>query len=115
MTPRPRTVPDEDILAATGRIIGRLGPSRFTLADVAREVGLSPATLVQRFGSKRGLMLALAGSAVEFVDACFATLRAAHPDSPLEALLAGATDMARHVASPEEMANHLAFLQLDLS
>ena len=115
MTPRPRTVPDEVILEAAGRIIGQLGPSRFTLADVAGEVGLSPATLVQRFGSKRGLMLALAQSAVDFVDACFDMIRGAHPDSPLDALLASASHMAQYVRSPEEMANHLAFLQLDLS
>jgi AcrR family transcriptional regulator len=85
-----------------------------TLADVAREAGLSAATLVQRFGSKRGLLLALARSAVESVDACFAAVRAAHP-APLEALIAGATEMTRHVHSPEEMANHLSFLQIDLS
>ena len=47
MTPRPRTIPDEAILEATGRVIGQLGPARFTLADVATEVGLSPATLVE--------------------------------------------------------------------
>ncbi len=85
MTPRPRTVADADILEATGRVIGQAGPSRFTLADVAAEVGLSPATLVQRFGSKRGLLLAVAESAVHFVDACFADIRAANP-SPIEAL-----------------------------
>ena len=114
MTPRPRTISDEDILEATGRIIGELGPSRFTLADVGAEVGLSPATLVQRFGSKRGLLLALAGSAVAGVDACFAAVRA-QTTSPLAALVAAATHMARMVESPETLANHLAFLQIDLS
>jgi AcrR family transcriptional regulator len=114
MTPRPRTVSDEVILEATARVIGELGPSRFTLADVAEQVGLSPATLVQRFGTKRGLMLALARSAVEFVEPCFAAIRDAH-ESPLEALLAAATEMARHVESPETLANNLAFLQIDLS
>jgi AcrR family transcriptional regulator len=114
MAPRPRTIDDAGILEAAGRAISRLGPSRLTLADVAGEAGLSAATLVQRFGSKRGLLLALARSAVESVDACFAAVRAAHP-SPLEALVAGATEMTRHVHSPEEMANHLSFLQIDLS
>jgi AcrR family transcriptional regulator len=114
MAPRPRTVSDEDILGATVRIISRVGPARFTLADIAREVGLSPATLVQRFGSKRRLLLALAEQAVAGVDACFATVRAAHPRA-LAALIAAATEMTRHVRSPEEMANHLAFLQIDLS
>jgi AcrR family transcriptional regulator len=114
MSPRPRTKDDAAILEAAARIISRLGPAKFTLADVASEIGLSAATLVQRFGSKRGLMLALAESARDSVDACFAAVRAAHR-SPLEALLAGATEMTKYVQSPEEMSNHLAFLQTDLS
>src|ERR687892_59076 len=114
MSPRPRTKDDATILDAAGRIISRMGPAKFTLADIAREVGLSAATLVQRFGSKRGLMLALAGSARDSVEACFAAVRAANP-SPLNALLAAATEMTKCVESPDEMANHLAFLQTDLS
>ncbi len=114
MSPRPRTQDDAAILEAAGRIIARVGPAKFTLADVAREAGLSAATLVQRFGSKRGLMLALARAARDSVDTCFAAVRAAHP-SPLEALVAAATEMTKYVTSPEEMSNHLAFLQTDLS
>lgn len=114
MCPRPRTKHDADILEAAGRIVVRLGPAKFTLADVAREVGLSAATLVQRFGSKRGLLLALAESARDSVDACFDLVRSAHR-SPLEALIAAATEMTKYVQSPEEMANHLSFLQTDLS
>ena len=41
MSPRPRTVSDEEILAATARMIGRVGPLRLTLGHVAREVGLA--------------------------------------------------------------------------
>jgi AcrR family transcriptional regulator len=114
MSPRPRTVPDEQILGAAHRAMSRLGPAKLTLAAVATEAGLSAATLVQRFGSKRGLMLALWAGAVDGIDACFAMLRPAHP-SPLAAVLAAATEMSRHTKSPEEMANHLAFLQIDLS
>jgi len=114
MSPRPRTIDDGAILQATAMVISRLGPSTFTLADVAKEVRLSPATLVQRFGSKRGLMLALAQAGVEGIEACFGAVRAAH-SKPLDALMAAATEMTRHVDTPEEMANHLAFLQIDLS
>ena len=114
MTPRPRTVDDGDILMAAWRAISRIGPARLTLADVAKEIGLSPATLVQRFGSKRGLLLALAEGSVGSVDACFAAARAAHP-TPLLALLSAATEMTRYTRTPEEMSNHLAFLQIDLS
>jgi AcrR family transcriptional regulator len=114
MTPRPRTIDDAGILEAAGRIISRHGPARFTLADVGGEVGLSAAALVRRFGSKRGLMLALARSARDGVDACFDAVRAVHT-SPLAAMLAAGTEMTRYVKSPEEMSNHLAFLQTDLS
>jgi AcrR family transcriptional regulator len=114
MSPRPRTIDDPGILEAAGRAMMRLGPSKTTLADVAREAGLSAATLVQRFGSKRGLLLALAQSACDSVDACFDAVRAAHP-SPLSALVAAATEMTQDVETPDEMANHLSFLQTDLS
>ncbi len=112
--PRPRTATDADILEGAIRAISRVGPGRLTLTEVGREVGLSPATLLQRFGSKRGLLLALAGHAATSIDDCFAAARRA-TGSPLDALLVTAMDMARHVESPEALANHLAFLQIDLS
>ena len=114
MSPRPRTVADENIIAAAAKVIGRVGPGNLTLADVGKEAGLSAATLVQRFGSKRGLLLAMATSAAESMDACFDMVRAAHP-SPLSALVAAATDITRYFDTPEEVANHLSFLQMDLS
>jgi AcrR family transcriptional regulator len=59
MCARPRTVSDEELLEATARAVSRVGPARLTLADVAKEAGVVPATLVQRFGTKRGMLLAL--------------------------------------------------------
>lgn len=114
MTPRPRTIADADILAAAYRVMSRVGPTKLTLAVIASEAGLAPATLVQRFGSKRGLLLALSSGAAEFVDSCFAEMRAQHA-SPLEALFAAATVMAQSTTTPQEMANHLAYLQIDVS
>jgi AcrR family transcriptional regulator len=114
MSPRPRTIADEQIIEAAVKVIGRVGPGNLTLADVGKEAGLSAATLVQRFGSKRGLLLAMATSAAGSMDACFDMVRAAHP-SPLAALVAAATDITRYFDTPEEVANHLAFLQMDLS
>jgi AcrR family transcriptional regulator len=113
MTPRPRTVSDEAILRATAEVIGRLGPNRMTLADVGAEVGLSAAALVQRFGSKRNLLLSLATAGPgEQVDA-FAAARTSA--SPMGALVDLMGCMGRMARTPEEMANHLAFLQMDLS
>ena len=115
MAARPRTVSDEDLINATVRIMSRLGPVKLTLAAVAEEAGVTAATLVQRFGSKRGLMLRISAGAAESGDACFAMMRAAHPHSPLAALLASATAFAQMAATPEELANSLAFLQIDIT
>jgi AcrR family transcriptional regulator len=115
MSPRPRTVSDQQIFAATARMMGELGPAKLTLARVARAAGLSPATLVQRFGSKRALLLALARSGTqEDAGALVENFRRAHP-SPLTALRAFLLCYAQMASSPREYANHLAFLQLDLT
>src|SRR5919108_6544573 len=68
---RPRTRSDADVFAATYRVVGRDGPARLTLAGVAAEVGLAPSTLAERFGSKRGLLLAAARAGVGGVEAAF--------------------------------------------
>ena len=52
MSPRPKTASDAAILDAAARLLAGSGPARMRLEDVAREVGLSPATLLLRFKSK---------------------------------------------------------------
>ncbi|MGH9673601.1 MAG: TetR/AcrR family transcriptional regulator [Bryobacteraceae bacterium] len=111
---RPRVKPDAAVLEATFRVMGRVGPSRFTLAAVARECGLAPATLVQRFGSKRGLLLAMARQGSGGAADCFARVRAAHR-SPLAAVVAAFEEMTCLVETPEAMANNLAWFQIDLT
>ena len=112
--PRPRTVDDIEILAATARVIARLGPARLTLAAVGAEVGLAAATLVQRFGSKRDLLLALTrrGSAGHFARLREIRLRHRGAVRRLREYLLCIAELAD---TPDEMANHLAFLQLDLT
>jgi AcrR family transcriptional regulator len=114
MSPRPRQASDEDILKAAFRAISQLGPARLTLADVAREAGISAAALVQRFGSKRALLLAAAADAAHGNEYIFPELRARHR-SPLAALFAMAECMTLMGSTPEAIANTLAFLQIDLT
>jgi AcrR family transcriptional regulator len=111
---RPRTVDDAVVLTAALDVIGRVGPARLTLAHVAGEVGLSPATLVQRFGSRRGLLLAVARTQADGIRAAFATARAG-AQNPRAALADALVALSAGVATPEAMANSLAFLQLDLA
>lgn len=112
MSPRPRATSDAQIFAATHRAVSRLGPIRLTLARVAAEAGVSPAMLVQRFGSKRGLLLAFAEHGVSSEDEMMAGIRA--QPSPLAALRAFADCVAGLAPTPEVLANNLAFLQIDL-
>ena len=60
MSPRPRKASDAEVFAAAHRVMSRLGPGQLTLGAIAAEAGLTPGALVQRFGSKRGLLLVLA-------------------------------------------------------
>lgn len=57
--PRPKTVSDEDVLAAALEVLAQNGMN-FTLADLARRVGLSRATLIQRFGDRDAILLRMA-------------------------------------------------------
>lgn len=63
--PRPKRISDAEILDATRRVMLRDGAERFTLADVAREVGLSRAALIQRFVNKAGLERQVAASGLD--------------------------------------------------
>lgn len=112
---RPRTASDQDILRAAFTAITRLGPARLTLADVAREAGLTPAALVVRFGSKRALLLAAAADAAGGDAFIFPGLRARHA-SPLEAL-DGLADCLADLfgGTPESVSHNLAFTQAELA
>lgn len=114
MSPRPRRNSDVEILDAVFRAIARLGPKKLTLADVAQEAGVSAASLVQRFGSKRALLLAAAADAADGHVYIFEGLRAKHR-SPRAALVGLAECMTVMGATPEQIAHSLAFLQIDLT
>jgi AcrR family transcriptional regulator len=94
--------------------MSRVGPSEFTLDEIAREAGLTAGALVQRFGSKRELLLALSSGSTEASADFLAELRAQHR-SPLAALRAYAECMAGLAASPDAFVRNLAYLQVDLT
>jgi AcrR family transcriptional regulator len=114
MSPRRPKVSDEEVFAAAGRVMSRVGPAQLMLADIASEAGLTAGALVQRFGSKRDLLLAVSTRAAEATPTMFAALRAAHA-SPLAALRAYGNCMAAMGESPSALAHHLAYLQMDLT
>jgi AcrR family transcriptional regulator len=111
---RPRCVGDDAIVAAAVRVIGRRGPTHFTIREVAAEAGLSPAAVMQRFGTKRGLLLAIERDGTDRIERIFQAARN-EPRPRLAALRDALAATAGDLVDREEMANHLAFLALDLA
>jgi AcrR family transcriptional regulator len=114
MSPRPQKVTADELFAATYAVMNRVGPRELTLAAIAKEAGVTAAVIVQRFGSKRGLMLALTRKFSESSGELVATLAKQHR-SPLAALRAYAECVAGMAASPAAFVRGLAYLQADLS
>lgn len=114
MAARPRKVTDEEVLEAAYRVMQIRGPADLTLAEIASEAGVTAGALVQRFGSKRDLMLALVAGAAEMSGAMFEGLRAVS-DSPLGTVRAYAECMGGMGESPAALAHNLSWLQLDLT
>lgn len=114
MSPRPRKVSDDEIFAATYRAMQRLGPGELTLAAIGEEAGVTAGAIVQRFGSKRDLLLALSAGAAGAAPDVIAGFEAKH-SSPLAALRDYAACMAALASSPEALARNLAYLQIDLT
>jgi AcrR family transcriptional regulator len=112
--PRPQKVTDDQIFMAVQRAMSRLGPAELTLAEIAREAGVTAGLLVQRFGSKRDLLLALSGAFSGGTSEMFAALRQGHR-SPLAALRAYSDCTAQMAASPAAFARNFAYLQIDLT
>jgi AcrR family transcriptional regulator len=111
---RPRKATDEQLLQATVAVMNRVGPGELTLAAIAREAGVTAAVLVQRFGSKKRLLLTLAERFSSGVGGMIDGLARRHR-SPLAALRAYASCMAGIATSPAAFARNLAYLQIDLT
>ena len=114
MSPRPRKVSDDELFAAVQALMVRVSPNQLTLAAIAKEAGITPAALVQRFGSKRGLMIALMQKFSDGSGELVAMFERKY-DSPLAALHAYADCVADMAATPAAFVRSLAYLQNDLS
>jgi AcrR family transcriptional regulator len=114
MSPRPRKVTDQQLFAAAQSAMRKVGPHELTLSAIAKEAGVTAAVLVQRFGSKRALLLLLFEEAANGANKFMTELAKQHA-SPLAALFAYADCMAGMAASPAALARNLAYLQIDLT
>jgi AcrR family transcriptional regulator len=114
MSPRPRKFEDEELFSALVRVMMRVGPTQLTLAAIAQEAGVTAAALVQRFGSKRQMMLAHARYAARAGDIGLVK-PVQRKGSALRAIRATIAPYAELAASPEAALRNLAYLQRDLA
>jgi AcrR family transcriptional regulator len=125
--PTPATakaVSEDRVLDAALRCIARWGVAKTTLDDVAREAGISRATVYRLFpGGKDGLMDAVAGTEVRRFFAAVAA-RMAEADTLEDTLVAGMAEAGRRICDnpalqflmahePEAVLPRLAFAKLD--
>ena len=98
------------MFAAMGRVMRRVGPAELTLGAIAKEAGVTAGALVQRFGSKRELILAHWRQAPAASPPPDPAARAA---SPLQALRATTAQFAQLAVSPRAALRNLAYMQSD--
>src|SRR4051812_32946400 len=114
MSPRRRKAEDADVFAALVRVMHRRGPAELTLREIAAEAGVTAGALVQRFGSKRAMLLAHARHAAATGDTGV-SITGARTSSPLEALRSVAAMYAQLAGSPRAAVRNLAYLHNDLA
>lgn len=114
MSPRRRKAEDTEVFAALVRVMHRRGPAELTLRAIAAEAGVTAGALVQRFGSKREMLLAHARHAAATGDTGVSVPQV-KTSSPLAQLRSVTTMYAELAASPRAAARNLAYLLNDLS
>jgi AcrR family transcriptional regulator len=110
--PRKRTVPDQDLLDAALVVVRSAGPEALTFGALSRETGLAASTLVQRFGTKAGLLRAALLRAWDLLEeATAAAVSAARPGP------AGVVELLVTLTGPHQVrdvADQLRVLREDL-
>jgi AcrR family transcriptional regulator len=111
--PRQRTVPDEHLLDVALAVVRERGPEALTFGALAGRVDLAASTLVQRFGTKAGLLRAALTLAWDRLDAETAAALATAGSGA-----AGVVDLLVHLTGQydpdDDFADQLLILREDL-
>lgn len=111
--PRPKTLPDSEVLKAAYALVHRDGPDALTFSTLARACGLSASTLVQRFKSKADLVRSTLSYAWDGLDEKTAAFSAKVPKTPAGAVQL-LTLLSRDYGEIEAYADALLILREDL-
>ena len=110
---KSKSISDEEVLDRALPVMARAGPAGFTLADLAAEIGLSPATLLQRFGDKKTLVERAFARDNERFARWIADLPKGRGVAATLAVYRSATETF-HADSDPELADHLLWLREDI-
>lgn len=106
---RIKTVSDLEVFTAIRQLLAAGGEKAVAFASVARATGLAGPTLVQRFGSRAGMVRAAHLAAWDALDAATATAVAASDLSPK-----GAHALLKSLADGQAASVDFALLGMDL-
>ena len=111
--PRPKILPDSEVLKAAYALVHRHGPDTLTFATLAQACGLSASTLVQRFKSKADLVRSTLSYAWDGLDEKTAAFSAKVPKTPTGAVQL-LTMLSKDYGEIEVYADALLILREDL-
>jgi AcrR family transcriptional regulator len=111
--PRPKTLPDKDVLEKAYRLMHRQGPDALTFSNLAQESGLSASTLVQRFRSKAELVRSTLIYAWDGLDEKTTAVAAKVPRTP-DGAIRLLTMLSKDYGAIEAYADGLLILREDL-
>lgn len=109
---RPRKISDEDVVEAVAALVSREGPAGLTFASASAVTGLSPATLVQRYGNREALLRAALLWMWDQLDLSTAEADASQPVDP-EGAIAMLVRMSAGYGAADEAAQGLLLLRED--
>ncbi|MDW3205977.1 MAG: TetR/AcrR family transcriptional regulator [Alphaproteobacteria bacterium] len=93
---RSKTISDERVLDILLETVMEVGPADLTFGRAGRACGLSPSTLVQRYGDREAMIRAVLLRAWDRLDEATAAADAAEPVTP-----EGAIDLLMRLMPPE--------------
>lgn len=111
--PRTKSISNDRVVEAALQIVREHGPRDFTLAQIATAVSLSPATLLQRFGSKATLLQLVTEHASRLLDEELSRPLNAGTE-PKQDLVAWLVELAMPVRTRQLLVAHLQVLEQDL-
>jgi AcrR family transcriptional regulator len=111
--PRPKILPDKDVLEAALKLMHEQGPEALTFASLASACGLSAATLVQRFENKARLKQSTLLHAWDLLDEKTARLAVEVPKTA-EGAIKLLVALSRDYGGIESYAEGLLVLREDL-